>query len=507
MLPGKPRRRMLEALLTTAAMIVLTGCGGFVPEGQPAATNGLGGTLPGATTPVPGGSGPVTSAAPVGPGGGGGPGGGSTGASSGTGGTTTNGGGSGDGATTGSGPAVTSPIEIGIQAIDNSQSSTAVGVKAQQTVGAQEAYKGIVAALNKKGGIAGRKLVPTYYVYKGTEADYTTKMQAACTTFTKDHKVPVVLTFGQKENTLDSWYQCLSDAHIPLIDGGWAATDDVGYRTWPAYFSVGSPSVNARLANTLNLGHGSGYLSRKNRLGVLVEACPSNSRAYASTVTAIAKRVGVPVEKYDMNCITGFGDADSVAQAVGAAVTTFHADGVDRVMIVSNVEDTIGLLFANAAEGQGYRPGYMLTSATLPTNFSKNWPAGQLPQFRGGGWSPILDVDSQPPMSATQKECVSLAKSGGLVPSNNTDLWTLYAVCDSIFVLRAALTTTRGHAGYDELRHAIEGLGRSFRGGVALEGALALSPSRHAAVSRGAEFSYLTTCSCFRYVSGPADVG
>lgn len=106
-------------------------------------------------------------------------------------------------------------------------------------------------------------------------------------------------------------------------------------------------------------------LTPADRIGVVVEGCPYNTRSYTRTVAPTAKRLGLTItDRVDARCFQGFNDFGGLAWDMGNAVLRLSSRGANKVVFVSgSFEGNLMLLFGTAAESQGYRPGYALTSA------------------------------------------------------------------------------------------------------------------------------------------------
>src|SRR5207302_10511856 len=121
------------------------------------------------------------------------------------------------------GPAATKgPITVGFMVSDYTKTAAAFGITGPPT-DPQGGFKGLVAYFNKRGGFAGRQIKPVYYTLDASSADWNVADQAACSTFTQDNHVEVVVSENWIHETLSA---CLLNAGVPQIDGSLSPQND-----------------------------------------------------------------------------------------------------------------------------------------------------------------------------------------------------------------------------------------------------------------------------------------
>ena len=127
-------------------------------------------------------------------------------------------------------------MQIGIETLTNVGAAyAAVGYKG--VVPTDEDVKNVAEAMadavNRRGGIAGRKMVPVLHFTDITSGTADTRGQAACSYFTEDHHVFAVVGQG---NHGDSFPSCLAQHHTPFVDdaNSWAL-DDGDLACWAPY--------------------------------------------------------------------------------------------------------------------------------------------------------------------------------------------------------------------------------------------------------------------------------
>lgn len=489
-------------LLAVGAALLVTGCGttvdtaaGPVASGG-AATDGLGGApqASGVATPPTAGGSVVGGGAPLGSGGqqpviGG--------QQPVAGGTTAPVPGAGPVA---GGPArITAPLSVGITYIDNSQSTAAAGASDPRTVNARNVTEAIVKALNARGGVQGRKLVPIYFQFNGQSADYSTQAAAACAKFTEDNRVALVIdnSFG----ATGGFRECLQKKGVPSLTTQ-SEGDRQSSRAATLHANPGGMVLERQYGAVLEQLVATKYVGSASKVGVVVEDCPDVNRAWDQTLAPLAKRLGLKdpnVRRFE--CAVGFSSLGNAGSAMSAAVLAFAQAGIDRVMFVSHFEDVLLLLFASTAESQSFRPGYMLSSGAQPHYLRTQLPEGQWPQFHGVGDAPYNDTDDARPTGADPR-CLQLVRSAGLLPANQDDVGTVLFICAPYLLLDTILARSNGAADARSLVDTMNGLGTSFVSPGSVGGRTRFGPDRRDGGDAVRVFAYVAACQCLRY-TGP----
>ncbi|MCU1593254.1 MAG: hypothetical protein JWO12_646 [Frankiales bacterium] len=440
-------------------------------------------------------------------------GGGSTSGSSGTGGITGGGataGGSSSGGSSGGttgasvpgGARVVTPLKLGVVTTDIGAAVAALGGSSGGSRhSSDDGYKAILKAMSAEGGLAGRRIVPTYYKIDATSTSYQTDGDKACATFQEAH-VEVVLS--EAASTYYGFAACLAKAGIPLISSN--PSDKEGLRKAPWVFGAFSPTYDRGYGAVVDKLVASGYLTPKSKIGTVRITCAEIERAYHSTVLARMKaaHLATPIE-YTVSCAAGFNDAGAYSAAMQSAVLRFASAGVDRVFIIGDQETLLLSYFAEQAQSQGYHPGYALSSGSLPVTLigASTFPAQQLPQVHGVGWHPQGDADLDPKTPA-ERRCAALATKGGLPPKDIVLTYAVYQDCSNIFLLEAAMKRGNGQATGPVLRATIPALGTSFASTGILGGNTLFGPNRQDGPQLASEWSYVGSCNCFHYLGKPS---
>lgn len=501
MVRSLPSRR-LGLLLAVVALAASSACGSTVPSNSLAGTAeaaGLDGTVqPGATqvaATVPG----ETSA----PGSTGSAGGGVSSVP-----TASNGVGVG---TTPAGPASASTvsrvipngaIRVGFLNTDiPTKQAQQLGVDTGQSYDPKDWFFALVKNLNKHGGIGGHQIDPVVSNVRPLANSWQTEYERACAELAQDKKVAVVV--GYTFITEDSFLNCLTKARIPQVAIAAFEPDDTQLAGAPFYFGLG-PSKNRDLALLLNGPFNDGFLTPKNKIGIVTGSCAFEVRAMAKTWDPLVKKLGLTeAARQTITCPDGAAQGSTTVQQIQAAVLKFRSAGVDRVYAASGAL----LFFTQTAENQGYHPGYILDSNTSGGQVeAQNIPKAQLRNMRGYGWAPFMDVGPprQLPLTAAAKSCFELYKESGLKATKFADFSNAIGICDTLLLYKRAveLGTSIDAA---RVASSIEGLGTSFGSAWTYDMKISFGSGRHTGATFYRPWAFVDACSCFNYTRGASN--
>lgn len=405
----------------------------------------------------------------------------------------------------GTNAAITKPLTIGLLGTSAvGGAAGGIGAESNQGVTPSQALQA-VAASYQRNGLAGRRF-RTVRADIDPSGDYQQQLNAACATFTDDNHVDVVISVDATNDELMS--SCLGKARIPRISTGYGSSNAASFVTYPLSRHVGAPNADRRMATVINRSAAAGSITRTSRVGVVVEDCPANRAVYEKTMVPALNRVGVASTAVQFtDCITGFGNAGAASAAMSSAVLSFAARHVDTVMFVSNFEGTLLLFFSHAADSQGFRPRYELTSAAGVAALQGSLPANQVPNMAGWGWLPAGDTSRGATAStSSQRDCIARLARAGMHPASSIDFLAAYAACDGFTALVHGLQGSRGDATSDRLLPALDAVAASIRLSGLVDGRIKLDARRHDGPSRIRAFAYQTGCGCFAYVGASQDM-
>jgi hypothetical protein len=378
----------------------------------------------------------------------------------------------------------------------------AFGISGSGTVNEVDMWNTVVADVNKRGGVLGRKLV--LYNHPVDVAAFVANPERTygevCADFKDDHKVFAAFVYVS-DATLR---QCFAKMGSPFVVYGASVSSVVPQKAFSEYggnyLYIPGGITHERLANlmvesllarsftekwdTIN-GAPGGVAPVK--LGLIHADTPDQNNYYAAYTRELAARGW----KFSATATYSGGVSDALAATKGA-VLKFKAEGITHVFGAS-------AFFLRDAEDQKYRPRYAFLPA-LGAFGAQNSPAAQMKGAMTVGWAPTADVfqPQDPGPTGGAARCTSVMKEAGLLRGNRQDLKLMYAVCDAVYGISAALTTG-GEASVPGLRRGYEGLGSSFK--TALTFAAELGPARHFGVNSVRDMAWDTACSCLKYTS------
>lgn len=456
------------------------GTGGVTAGGLNAGTSGTGGGLGGSTgTAVGGGTGGT---------------GGTTGGPGGTGAGGTSGGSTGIGGTTGgtTGGAVANkdrtPIRVGFEIIKggNAFVGAAFGTPVNFGDGKLE-VNAIVKDLNARGGVGGRPIVPVFGEWNVADGD--AGRDADCRQMTEDGKASFILTVV---NMSQAYVACAAKRGVPVVNASFGAGDEGLYAQYGRFlFSPSLMNVNRELRLVLESLRETKRISPSVKTGILIDGTdPQYDRVYNKTVKPILTQWGIPYVTYSVAS-----EAD-----VSSAVLRFSQDNVKLVVPIAP-SGIIQVLFMQAAEQQGYRPGYGMGDSSSTWFVSSAAPAEQVKGISGAGALPLANVDTaQYPTTPREKACLDLIRKAGENNAERHSSITATVYCEAIYAFAAVGSRVSGPLTPDAFRAAYPTVGGGYAPVVTF--ATDFGNGRHDNASAYRLMSYVSSCACLRYTSG-----
>ena len=391
------------------------------------------------------------------------------------------------------------PLTIGML-VTTASGLQSTGYSFGNTVNEQAVDEALVRGLNAEGGLLGHKIVPVFAQTDTFSSNWESDFTAACASFTQDHKVQVVL--GYAFNYYRSFESCLSKRAVPHLTTSFNIPDRAELRSYPGLVALDTPTVDRRGLAKADGAIATGYLTPKNKLGILTDNCPGSVRSLEQVVLPFLKRAGMPQPKiFTADCVNGYADSGSASAQLSNAELTFSSSGVDRIMMYGVSEGPGLAQFALAAQSQNYHPGYIVSSlANLAVN-NGTVPPEQARNIHGFGWLPMEDVpvSAYGPRNRNQQRCVRLLKSQGITLSSSADFIYAWQICEPFFVYEAALAKNGGRLDPTSVLAGIQGLGTSFTSVTNLGGKTLYGPGRADAIDSARPLVYADSCGCWRY--------
>ena len=398
-----------------------------------------------------------------------------------------------------SAPVPTGPIEIGFM-VAKTSNAAAFGGSLPQTVTEQQMVGALVDRTNAAGGLHGRKVVPVFATTDSASASFDADYAAACATFTQDHHVEAVLGYVADESpVLES---CLVAKHIPHLSATYEPSDAPTLaRQYPYLFELASPTLERRTEMKVDGAIAGGLLTKQSRLGVVFAGCPSAVTSWNNVVKPSIEAKGITVASvFQTGCPHGAGDVTTEVSKIGNLILQFRTAKVDT-LIFHNSDLAALFIIANAAEPQGYRPSYIVSSMAQLQTVIPQIPPAQRANVHGFGWIAANDVarSAFPPLPPAAARCLALLKAGGVNPSTSIDYAKSFYFCDAVFLFEEAVDAAGGHTDGPSVTAAIEAMGTRHPSAITLDGTSDFGPGRHEGVTMARRFDYRADCQCVTY--------
>jgi hypothetical protein len=385
----------------------------------------------------------------------------------------------------------TDPVKIGFVTTSVGNASQ-FGINVGSSYPDKSMFEALVASYNATGGLAGHKIVPVYGSTDTASTNWANQFNEVCAQFTQDNHVQAVI--GYVFVFLPSFENCLKNAHVPHLYGGYQPGDLVDQAQYPTIVATGHPTVDGALLTPLVGGLQSGLINAKTKLGVLLNSCANGDRAYARTVEPWLKAHKVSYQTVVLDCAQGSGDVSGAASAVSSAELQFAAGGVNLVFS----GDVAMLVFMEDAESQGYRPEYL--TGVGGAGLEANAPQAQMQHLHGFGWMPAVDVNPshQPyPRTGAQAACVNRLVKAGLKPSGFNDFMAAYQACDGLELYAAALRA--GASSAEQVASTVASTMGAFAGAGTYAGALKYLAKQHGGPAQYRAYAWTDSCKCMTY--------
>jgi ABC-type branched-subunit amino acid transport system substrate-binding protein len=360
----------------------------------------------------------------------------------------------------------------------------------------------IVDAVNAKGGILGRKIVPVIKYYNERD-NFVTQYAAACETFTRDEKVFAVVS-GSTNPGVEGFADCLAKAGVLFVlDTRWLHSSPA-FRPWGNAVYAPSYLVGDRWAAIVDTLAGAGYFDKGARVGLLWQDEGSAGTVAKSVVKPRVLAAGATVaaeESYPT--YHSVGELGAASSQISSLVLRFRAAQVDHIVFVGTA-GTAPLFFIPAAHSQGYHPRYAFNTTEIPQVIASNVPKGSMPGAMGAGWEPTQDVDwpQDPGLIAAQKECFDLLKKGGATFTSRFAGHMAAKLCEGTWFLRDTIVAGGGF-GAVQVRTGSDTLA-TFRSPMTFVSQVKGRPDGVAALR---PFVLDDGCSCFKYTADLQRIG
>jgi len=380
-------------------------------------------------------------------------------------------------------------VRIGLLYLDGvDNAATALGISGLTTGDAPAQTRAVVAYLNARGGLDGRRIELRTAKVAATEATSETAYAAACTSLTEDQKVDYVISYVTLNATRIS---CYAKHGVPMLDDQSFLSDGVGARYADLFAAPGELAPGRSAVALVDGLWRMGWLTPTSKVGTFVYDTPEGIDAETNYLKPALARHGLSIA-VNARTSNGPGGADQ-----NGTVLKFRGAGVDRVLPIG----ASPLFLMQAAESQAYHPLYAITSAFGPGALLESAaPPAQLHGAKGIGWSKYLDIGkgTRPgPVSSNETLCLDLMRKAGQQSTSATVQALQTALCNVLFVLKA------GADRYGLTPQLLSTLrGERFSPLPADAYRIQLQPGRADGVAAYRDLAYDEACACFQYRSG-----
>jgi hypothetical protein len=409
------------------------------------------------------------------------------------------------------GPGVTATtVTIGVTYYQSAKGANdALGASNIDTGDPIAAVHVLIDAMNRSGGIAGRKVkAVSFSVDPQSTQPYAAAAQAMCSYFTQDVKVLAVISGTPAVDA----NECLARKGVAVLSGSLLpshlAPNEVG--VYSLAMARGYAALVPELAHQ-------GWFGGWDRLraapgpahaktGVVTTSDPYTTKVIDGVLLPALRAAGYPADPSDVIRINppgGFADDGAVVASIQNAVLKLNADGVDHV-ILDDSNGSLSLQFHNYANSQSYFPRYGGTSGTgwqtLLT--AGDIQAKTLHGAIGIGWQPLLDLpydgrDGAAP-SAARRRCFQLFRAAGRPHTDAATATGQAEACDVALLLPIAFRGWTGPVNLQTILARSVALGTGYPMASGFSARFAAGQLDGTGAYRAMRFT--DSCTCIRYV-------
>ena len=323
-------------------------------------------------------------------------------------------------------------IVVGVHDDDPSTAFAAFGVIGRGADSDQQVHiRNIVKWINANGGMGGRQVQLVSHVTESINGSFDQQAQNACTALTEDAK-SVVAVSGARVPTL-TLPDCFARHGVPLVWELPYYVDKATYDRYAGYLYQPSGIRAERLGVWIDMLWEAKYFDG-GTIGIIRWDRAIDARLTNDVLKPALARHGLRItEEVAVAAATGASSAGDQAAASSNAILRFRNKRVNRVLFLPT-HGVLPLVFFPAAESQGFRPRYSMTSMDSPAFQTDNAPAAQLAGALAMGWLPAGDVylEQQPPLWGSAQQCVDMTP-GANPPRNGS----VRRYCDGLLFLKA----------------------------------------------------------------------
>lgn len=389
---------------------------------------------------------------------------------------------------------------------DTGEANRALGAENLDPGDARRYYDAIVREVNASGGVAGRKLVPSYFEARATSAESAdSQTQAACEKWTKDD--PVFVIFGATSEIARS---CAEKAGMVALSSSATNSVRATFERYPHYIEVSSISLDRAARATVEGLAKTDYFGGKPVIGIVAWDDPNYRAAVEQALIPALKQRGFTPETpaYVKVAESNAGLGDSSAGASNA-VLRFRSAGVTHVLIVDGpagvfIGTGLTVLFIRAAGSQSYYPRYGFNDSNNPEAGRQAglWSADDVRGSRAVTWNNVLDEsDDGARPNMRRKACLDVMRRAGISVTNVNARSTALRACDWVWFLRATLGAAPAPVSRAAVVQAAGGLGTAYQSPLVY--GTRFTPTQRDGVGKLRLMKLDDGCGCFTYISPP----
>ena len=393
-------------------------------------------------------------------------------------------------------------IRVGIVIQDDAGAANkAAGLPVVDTGDPARNYQVLIDELNKRGLIAGRKVVLKAFRFNVSGgANVQAIEQEGCEYFTNDEPVFAVL-YGGSENLNG----CLAKAGILQIGGRPTELDSKAIRQYPSLFLTGAVSIDRYARGLVDGLTRQGFFQGATKVGILTFDQAIFKRVTDDVLVPLVKQQvkGEPDVAYTTYPYTVEQNSDYIA-GIQSAMLKFRTEGVTHILTLET-SGAMAYFGMKNAESQGYRPKYGLGSPSAfqysQQNQSDDVKANQLPNVTGVGWVPFDDTaDAQFVAPPGWARCQAEYRKGDTTFSTQDAGQVGAAICSEVWLLEQGLRAAGNDLTRDGVTRVLNATGCTFAPPNAY--GCGITPARHDTVTTYRTVRWDKAKGVFRYTSG-----
>ncbi|MHB8450298.1 MAG: type 1 periplasmic-binding domain-containing protein [Mycobacteriales bacterium] len=385
---------------------------------------------------------------------------------------------------------------------DVQKAAAAVGLNNLNAGDQQAEAQAIANAINRSGGIFGRKLQLIFQDVSTTAAaeNPDSTGQTVCTYYTQDRPV-IALISPVTLMDVASFRACMARGKVPLFSATVNSYDAaLGQALAPYWYQLMAPDWDQLAPVLVHELLREGWFGGWNPQ----TGSPAPGRAKVgifytddTTGTQVMNLIKSALAAAGYTNTVTFGNSPNSTSGYSPAVLRFESDGVTHVI----VPDANLLAFQLNANNQHYMPRYGVNTANSPETLLADSPPGQNNGALGVGWAPTFDVSNASSYSDTPgaKQCLAWeAQNGQTYAGKPLAEIVSFAYCDGMRLIAQGAVQGGGLTPTDLFAGVLR-ISSDFPTAVSF--ASGLGTNRLYVPGAVRDLAYSPGCSCYQYAS------